>query len=277
MEPAWGGAQETHIALPVESGAGLVFRSQLSNPPDGELLVRVYLLPAVGRTGDARAGQGCGQQFKDIGTARRTSHEHLRDWCAVGFALRLGKHRNAGDRWSAALWLQHRCGSRFLRVSVDRRREFPPRRQHPRKIQCSHPILGSPRGARLRNECGRLWLDECRFPRTPAQPAETNGGAAGAGAEPAAASRELTMLLAGWRLWNRNDQIAQRLDDGKANQCLRSLRFIQDGKSCGLPTGVRTQSGGEKGNGFETDCAQAGKLFGPWYGLGEQRRARYRS
>src|ERR1700730_3485459 len=115
----------------------------------------------------------------------------------MGFALRLGEHRNAGDRGSATVRLQRGRRSHFLRVSVDRRGKFPPRRNHQGKVQRSDAVLRSARGTRVRNERGRLWLDQCRIPRTTPRPAERNGRALEKRTEPAAADREMT-IAHGW-------------------------------------------------------------------------------
>src|SRR5246127_2293899 len=126
MEQACRRTQEAHHEISLESGSGALLRLQLHDEANVGLQVCEYVLSTMGWVGYPGAGQSGPQQSEDVRAAGRPSDEYCRERGAMGSALWLGEYRDALHRRAAALRGQRRCRPSLVRLSVERRREFPP-------------------------------------------------------------------------------------------------------------------------------------------------------
>src|SRR6266536_1118056 len=91
------------------------------------------------------------------------------------------------------------------------------------------------------------------------------------------ASSSRVVLVSARSLRNSVDQITQGLDGREANQGLRFLGVVQDGKFRRLPARRRWQSRREIGNRVESDRPQFGELMSSRFCLGEERGIRHQA
>src|SRR5579864_866172 len=159
MEQARHRSKKPDHEVSLESRSGTLLRLQLYDEANVGLQIRQHVLSAVGGLGYTGAGPGSRKESESVRAAGWATDEHGRERCAVGSALRLGKYRDAGDRWTATLQRQRRCRPSVVQLSVDGGREFPPRQRDPREVQRRDTIFRGARRTRLSHERGRLRLD----------------------------------------------------------------------------------------------------------------------